>query len=452
MNWISNLPNEILSIIFRSATLDEFSIQTTYEDPCVIATYRFTEYERSQSAIKTKSSISRVCTHWNEINARFLCEYVYISHTGQRGVLDRLARCLSRLSSENGGTIRGNWTKRIDICLDDFEGNWYTQYFDDEEEGPIELYGWQHILSLTPNATIVSLFEGPTSAPSDWSTEVFFSLSTLSRLRRVEWDGTGSDMSDLQQLSVLCPSLTHIAFTLTASGGGDMDASTDAFEITFPQAETLMLKWDQTEHPMHVYPPFQPWQLPSLKHLTFYLRDYSPFRLGRELVQGVGNHLKSLELPVLGRNTVVSLPDDFFTLVPAMEIFILDVFKTLLPAFDQASHANLHTLGLRLRMSCSLFDIRNLEACHRTFSREAFPALEKVRIVHPHDFGQYAHFMTPPLLSCWLTMMEDPDWVPILTFDGDTVPLSTSETGPSRHEYRMFVPNMPFTLIGELAI
>ncbi|KIM28218.1 hypothetical protein M408DRAFT_70065 [Serendipita vermifera MAFF 305830] len=418
---ISNLPNEILSIVFRYATLDDFSTETTYDDPCVLATYRFTEYERSQEAVKTKSSISKVCKHWNDVNSRFLCEYVYLTNARRREVLDGLARCLGRLESGIRGTARGRWTKRVDICLGTFGEDWHTQYSD--EDGA-ELYGWQDVLSLTPNVSIVSLFEGPRDCPCDWSTEVFFSLSKLSSLRRVEWDGTMSDMADLQQLSVLCQSLTHVAFTLTASRSGDSDASTDAFKIHFPQVQTLMLKWDQTEDPTTFYPPFQPWQLPNLKHLTYYLREVPSFYLARNLIQGVGDHLRSLELPVLGRNNMVFLPQEFFTLVPVLEVLILDVFKTSLPSPGLATHSCLRLLGLRLRMGCSLYDIGLLEALHETFRLSAFPALEKARIVHPLNFMDYAHYMTDPLLTCWTSMTEDEEWIPIVTFDDSPVPIS----------------------------
>ncbi|PVG01601.1 hypothetical protein CPB86DRAFT_781404 [Serendipita vermifera] len=430
MRGVSTLPNELLSFIIRQATLDEDALSTTFSqsDPFQLATYRFSEFSSpSIEAFRAKAAISRVCKHWNEICAPFLCEYIYC--IGSRSQLDGLARCLMRCGPDGKpcqiGKERGKWTKRVDISFEDFDRDWCTQY--DTDSG-CEVYGWDHILSITSNITIFDLFQSPSSAPNDWSTQLFFALRSCAHLQRVDWHGSNSDISELQQLSSLCPQLAHIAFTITAST--DPDVSTDAINISLPNLLNLILNWDQTDHMSEAFPPFREWDCPRLKHFAYFLRGPNPLRMVRSLCNGFGGHLKSLELPVLGRNSLIRLGGDFLDPFPVLETLIIDVFKVSLPLPNTIStafgnkpekHKYLRTLGLRLRLGAALIDIERLTSCCEYFSRINFPALELVRVVHPYDITEYTNNMTFPLIPFWNTQILREWGVPVVDFEGNLI-------------------------------
>jgi hypothetical protein len=430
MRGISALPNEIISIIIRQATLDEDALSTTFSqsDPFQLATYRFFEFaSQSIEAFRSKAAISRVCKHWNEICAPFLCEYIYC--IGSRSRLDGLARCLLRSTPDSrhqAGKERGKYTKRVDISFSDFDIDWYTQY--DADSGQ-EVYGWDHILDITPNITIFDLFQSPSSAPNDWSTELFFALRSSAHLQRVDWHGSNSDISDLQQLSALCPQLAHVAFTITAST--DPDVSTDAISISFPNLQNLILNWDQTDHMSQVFPPFREWDCPRLNHFGYFLRGPNPLRMVRTLCTGFGGHLKSLELPILGRNSLIRFTPDFLLPFPVLETLIIDVFKVHLPSPStittvasenkQEKHKHLRTLGLRLRLGAALIDIERLTSCCEHFSKTNYPTLELVRVVHPYDIKDYTNNMTFPLVSFWNTQVLGEWGLPVVDFEGDLI-------------------------------
>ncbi|KAG8805649.1 hypothetical protein FRC17_005405, partial [Serendipita sp. 399] len=250
MATIHQLPYELLSLVFRYATLDEISMEPTYTDPGLLATYRFSEYERTAPTFETKSAISRVNRCWHQVSSQYLCEYIYC--IGKRERIHWLAKCLEK--KDNGGH-RGRWTKRVDVYLRSFDVDWPTladEEWDSAEEK--SYYGWQHVLSLTSNVVVVDILENLESYPSDWTTQMLFSLQSLPRLRRVEWNGHGAGISDLMQLSTLCPQLIHIGITLNASS--DPEASTDAFTIRLPETQTLLLHWTQKDHENTRFPPF----------------------------------------------------------------------------------------------------------------------------------------------------------------------------------------------------
>jgi len=414
MATISRLPNELLSMIFRLATMDDESLQQTYDDPFVLSTYRFDEYDRSLDAFKIKSSISRVCKHWNALSSPFLLEYIFCLH-GPR-VLSGLEECLSRGDTGIRGS-RGQWTKRIDLFLNS------------HADIDLELQKWKQVLSLTPNTTIVDISsEGidVSIIPDGWSS-VFFALSRLRNLRRVEWHAKNCDLSDLQQLSILCPNLIHLSFFLSARD--DPDVSTDAFTISFPNIQVFILDWDQTDYPGTVFPPFQPWNFPQLQHFGYFLKGPGPFRIVMPLLEGWGDHLTSLELPTLGKNELVYFPEELLPSLPLLETLILDIFKVALPLLPAHRHANLRTLGWRLRLGSALYDTQRLSHCRQYFSLEKFPNLERVRVVHPRDFWDYANNMTAALISFWNELFVAEGWVPVVDFDGELVVI------PSWEEY-----------------
>jgi len=70
------LPDEVLQLTLRLATLDEESLKPTFSHPKEIATYRFMEGERSYEPFANKLAFARVCRQWREVVGRFLYEYV----------------------------------------------------------------------------------------------------------------------------------------------------------------------------------------------------------------------------------------------------------------------------------------------------------------------------------------------------------------------------------------
>lgn len=401
MVHISRLPNELLSVVFRLATVDDESLQPTYEDPFVLSTYRFDEYGRSLEAFKMKASISAVSKHWNALSAPFLCEYIFCLQGTD--TLDGLIKCLRREDAGIWGN-RGQWTRRVDIsCSERYE--WTG-----------EMLQWQLILPLIPKAIVVDVSGDASGLHGGWSPLIFI-LGPLENLRRVQWHAKMCDLSDLQQLSLLCPNLTHLTYSLDAMD--HPDAATDAITISFPHLRVLVLEWDQTESHTIIYPSFNAWNLPELCHFGYFLRGFTPFRIVMPLLQGLGDHLKSLELPTLGKNTLIAFPGNLFSLLPALEILILDIFKVSLPATLSEPHKRLHTLGWRLRLGSSLYDMRCLHQCREYFNLKSFPCLKKIRVVHPTDFWDYSNNMTTMLIMSWSEMINDEKWVPIVDFHGE---------------------------------
>lgn len=406
MATIFHIPNELLSMILRLATTDDESLRLTYDDPFVLSTYRFDEYARSLAAFKTKSSISRVCKHWNALSSPFLLEYIFCLQ-GPR-VLSGLEECISREDTGIKGA-RGQWTKRVDL------------YLNSDADVDLELQKWRQILSLTPNAMIVDTLSAGIDMsiiPDGWSS-VFFALSRLENLRRVEWHAKDCDLSDLQQLSILCPNLTHLSFSLSTRD--DPDVSTDAFTISFPNIQVFILDWDQTDYPSTVFPPFQPWNFPQLRHFGYFLKGLSPFRIVMPLLRGWGNHLTSLELPTLGKNELVYFSEELLPSLPLLETLILDIFKVALSFIPSHRHTNLRTLGWRLRLGSALYDTQRLHHCRHYFNLDSFPNLERVRVVHPRDFWDYANNMTGALILFWNELISDEGWVPVVDFDGEPI-------------------------------
>ncbi|KAG8821841.1 hypothetical protein FRC18_011182 [Serendipita sp. 400] len=427
MATIHKLPYELLSLVFRYATLDEVSLEATYTDPGLLATYRFSEYERTGPTFETKSAISKVSRRWHAVSAQYLCEYIYC--IGRRESVHWLAKCLEKKDNGATGGHRGQWVRRIDVSFRLFDVDWSTITDEEQHNGEENsYYGWQHILSLTPNVVVVDIMDELDNYPTDWTTQVLFSLRSLSRLRRVEWNGHGADISDLMQLSTLCPQLIHIGITLNASS--DSEASTDAFTISLPETQTLLLHWTQKNHNNVQFPPFKPWDIPKLEHFTLFICSHDYMRLAQPLFQSLGTHLRSLELPTLGKYEKWTLPGDFLASnFPRLETLILDVFKVLLPRVPPSEpHRYLRVLGWRLRMGTALFDLRHLNEHRQYFNREAFPLLETVRIVHPYQFEDYSKGLTSVVMvDYWRSLLSDSSWANVVDFEGDPITLEEPE-------------------------
>jgi hypothetical protein len=490
-----SFPNEILSIIFRLVTDDSDSLAPTFSDPFVLATYRFSEYTRSYEPFAAKVSISRVCKRWNVLAIPFLSEYLYCTsvngpndNRSRRRMLDGLARFLER----TGG---GVYTKRIDLDIGNFEYEWRdmkvakrsrdplpfteTEYhreewndkdetyypgatlnemhegevtneqaeeeeedIDDEGEARDEavevLYGWQRVLNLVPNLVICTLPNSPPNLKThDWGQQIIFSLSQKLKpnLRRVDWFGHSGDISHLDLLSVLCPQLQHVCFTMNESR--DAETSTDAFSINFPNLEALLVQFNRSPFKNEeMMPPFQPWKLPNLEHLTYFLDAWMGLVLLRPVLESIGPHLRSVEMPIISRNERISFLEELLTLSPNLETLIIDLFKTQFQ-FDAGvwgyttnadlphRHESLKVLGWRLRQTgWDYGDVICTHACKHYFSLERFPSLEKVRIVHPHDFSEYSRTESHSV-PFWNELVKG--WVPIVDFDGEPITLEDGE-------------------------
>lgn len=416
---IESLPNELLSGILRYATLEhdaeyEYdSLAVHYPDPFILSTYRFTEYVRAFDSLKTKLSLSLVCKHWNAISAPFRYEYIYCTQ-GAR-VLKTLAASLEKTDVGIRGN-RGQWVRRVDISFATYSYNYGWSVVSDLSE---ETHEWSKILALSSNARIIDVCGDAVGFPGGWTFDLLFSFSRLKHLTRMEWHAHPSDLSDLQQLSLLLPNLTHLSFILSPIDGAE--TLTDAFTISFPRAQVLILEWNQTEisHWNVLYPPFQPWDLPSLRHFGYFLRGHQPFHIVNPVLVALGTHLQSLELPVLG-NELITLPETVLGSLPRLHTFLFDVFKTVLPLSPCPTHRCLRTLGWRLRTGSALHDIRSLAACLQYFNLTSFPELKKTRIVHPRNWTDYSSTTTPTLIDYWgmlVRLGEKGLWVPIVDFD-----------------------------------
>lgn len=439
-------------MIFRWVTADPDSLDPTFLDPFVLATYRFSEYERSYEPFITKLAISKVSKHWNVLATPFLCEYIFCVRGKGRRALDGLARYLER----SGG---GKWTKRLDLDIMDFNVEWHDRYMykrerrrndvyeedddythsdvypneevgEEEEEEEIDvLYGWQRILQLVPNLVTFTLPNSPLQYPQDWAQQVLFSLAPLSKpnLLRVDWFGNANDISHLHQLSVLCPQLQHVCFTLNDSR--DPEISTDAFSISFPQVEALIVQWNPSELSDSLSPPFQPWELPNLKHFTYFLQSMRPLHMVTPIFQSIGDHLRSIEVPISGRSDRLGFLDELLRLLPNLETLIIDLFKVRFSTlFPKPVHPSLKILGWRLRQTgWSFSDIIYTLSCKEYFSLDHFPSLEMARIVHPYDFSEYIQTMlaSREMRYYWGNLLYG--WVPVVTFEGEPVAFAEYE-------------------------
>ncbi|CAG7850448.1 SubName: Full=Uncharacterized protein {ECO:0000313/EMBL:CCA69598.1} [Serendipita indica DSM 11827] len=402
---MNSLPNELVSLILRDATCDEDSLQNTFNDPCVLATYRFTETDRSYAPMQTKVALSLVCKRLNVLIQPYLYEYVY-AHSSCIGLL------LDSLQKRN----RARLVKRADVHLYDFVPDWEN--------------GWQNVLPLCKNIRILDIYERLGYPPSDWATQICFTISKLSILTRIEWNGPNADIADMQQLCILCPTIQHLGMTLNALPETS-DAHNDAFAIKFPSLRVLLLNWVQPVEVVEavMYPPFSNWDTPQLEHLTYFIGGRAHYVLVRGLLENEwGRTITSLELPVLGKNATFWFDPTVLHKMPKLYTLILDVFKVILPPLGVSSlsieHPTLAVLGWRLRIGSALHDITQIQAHRRHFSLTPgspvyFPKLAHVKIVHPHPFDEYyARTLTPPLVAFWKELLEDKEWVPILDFEG----------------------------------
>ena len=318
------------------------------------------------------------------------------------------------LDEQVGGVKRGWWTKRLDIDPDLF--NKSLRSFSLIEETLL-------LLEALPNLEIFTIpsFENPINDPINqgWLMDVQLDLSKLTRLRRVEWHGSGYDLLDLQRLTQLCTSLEHVAVTLEPSS----EASPDAVPILHDKIRTLHLNWHEEFN--IVSPSFTGWSLPSLQHITYFVHYDQSISMLLPLLRMHGAHLLSLEIPILDRWIILPYLSLVLPLVPNLDTIIIDIFKTDFVGISNPGHANLRCIGWRLRVNAAMNDFTTLHAATQYFNKHLYPKLERVEIIHPDPLCTYTEWISQHFAEEWNDLVDGE--IPVLDYYGNRTAISVED-------------------------
>ncbi len=244
-------------------------------------------------------------------------------------------------------------------------------------------------------------------------------LGKLTRLRRVEWHGSGYDLLDLQRLTQLCTDLEHVAVTLEASS----EASPDAVPIVHDKIQTLLLNWHEEFNVAS--PSFTEWSLPGLQHISYFAHYDQSIPMLLPLLRMHGAHLLSLEIPILYRWTVLPYLSLVLPLVPNLDTIILDIFKTDFVGISNPGHANLRCIGWRLRVNAAMNDFTTLHAATQYFNKSLYPKLERIEIIHPDPLSTYTEWISQHFAQEWNDLVDGP--IPVFDYHGNRAVISVDD-------------------------